>query len=223
MAASPPSTTPAIRRARDVGAGTLLPRPRDRLARAKRSFPPTLRTRTLRTSSKHRATRLQPRALACAMRSPKRRRWRRRSRRGSGSIRTRDPLSCPNQAYILALFTGHIASQTRVLELACLQAIPAVFECSEHLSENRGVLGSSPGLAIIWAETRMTQDFLVVGSLTTRTFAPRVEIVVSLVRGFGRDLAWLLAIWPAGRAANATVRRADRPPSPFGLLFLEAR
>jgi hypothetical protein len=57
-------------------------------------------------------------------------------------------LSCPHQAYILALFTGHIASQTRVRELACLQAIPAVFECSEHLSENRGVPGSSPGLAI---------------------------------------------------------------------------
>jgi hypothetical protein len=69
--------------------------------------------------------------------------------RGEGADRLgHETLSCPNQAYILALFTGHIASQTRVLELARLQAIPAVFECSEHLSENRGVPGSSPGLAI---------------------------------------------------------------------------
>jgi hypothetical protein len=29
-----------------------------------------------------------------------------------------------------------------------LQALPGLFECSEHLSENRGVPGSSPGLAI---------------------------------------------------------------------------
>jgi hypothetical protein len=29
-----------------------------------------------------------------------------------------------------------------------LQALSGLFECSEHLSENRGVPGSSPGLAI---------------------------------------------------------------------------
>jgi hypothetical protein len=34
-----------------------------------------------------------------------------------------------------------------------------VFECSEHLSENRGVPGSSPGLAIIWAEIRLVAGF----------------------------------------------------------------
>ena len=52
---------------------------------------------------------------------------------------------------------------------ACLQAIPRVFECSEHLSENRGVPGSSLGLAI------------------RRSPGNRHPVVAQLVIGEGRD------------------------------------
>ena len=40
-----------------------------------------------------------------------------------------------------------------------LQALPSLFECSEHLTENRGVPGSSPGLAISGTEPRINAGF----------------------------------------------------------------
>ncbi len=80
------------------------------------------------------------------MRSSRMRRRRRRSRRGADRL-GHETLSCPNQTHILALFARHIHLAAPGAEPACLQAIPGVFECRERLSENRGVPGSSPGLA----------------------------------------------------------------------------
>jgi hypothetical protein len=72
-----------------------------------------LSPRSLRTSSTHRATSCShARFLRNAVA---------KQAAGAASFEAREridsdtkPLSCPNHAYILALFTGHIASQTRV-------------------------------------------------------------------------------------------------------------
>jgi hypothetical protein len=81
------------------------------------------------------------------MRSPKRRRRRRLFESRRGSIRTRDPCRVLIRRTSLR-YLRRISASAQVPEPACLQAVSPLFECSEHLPENRGVPGSSPGLAI---------------------------------------------------------------------------
>ena len=63
-------------------------------------------------------------------------------------------------------------------KLACLRAIPTRFECCVHLPENRGVPGSSPGLAIGSPESRMCVDSLAGGATILKLRRTRAEIVV---------------------------------------------
>ena len=87
----------------------------------------------------------------------------------------------------------------------------------DRTTENRGVPGSSPGLAILKPEIPLGCGiFCSVVQSPLELPAPRAEIVVVSVRGYSRELAWLRALRVAKRGCNP---RAGRPSSPFVAFF----